>query len=66
MAIEVLIIIIIIINNNGLLTVHPPSGASPVKNYNIKSEKLQYTTKNKLAYLKDSNAAAHSVDTGIS
>ena len=23
-------------NNNGLLTVYPPSGSSPVKNYNIK------------------------------
>ena len=23
-------------NNNGLLTVHLPSGSSPVKNYNIK------------------------------
>ena len=46
MAIEVLLIIIIIINNNtGLFTVYPPSGASPVKNYNIKNEKLQYTTK---------------------
>ena len=57
MAIEVLLIIIIIIiiiitiiiiiinNNTGLFTVYPPSGASPVKNYNIKNEKLQYTTK---------------------
>ena len=27
-------------NNNGLLTVYPPSGSSPVKNYNIKNEKL--------------------------
>ena len=27
-------------NNNGLLTVHLPSGSSPVKNYNIKKEKL--------------------------
>ena len=26
-------------NNNGLLTVYPPSGSSPVKNYNIKNEK---------------------------
>ena len=25
-------------NNNGLLTVYPPSGSSPVKNYNIKKE----------------------------
>ena len=36
-------------DNNGLLTVYPPSGSSPVKNYNIyKKEKLQYTTKIKL------------------
>ena len=36
-------------NNNGLLTVYPPSGSSPVKNYDIyKKEKLQYTTKIKL------------------
>ena len=27
-------------NNNGLFTVYPPSGSSPVKNYNIKNEKL--------------------------
>ena len=27
-------------NNNVLLTVHLPSGSSPVKNYNIKKEKL--------------------------
>ena len=27
-------------NNNGVLTVYPPSGSSPVKNYNIKNEKL--------------------------
>jgi len=27
-------------NNNGLLTLYPPSGSSPVKNYNIKKEKL--------------------------
>ena len=28
-------------DNNGLLTVYPPSGSSPVKNYNIyKKEKL--------------------------
>ena len=27
-------------NNNGLLTVYPPSGSSPVENYNIKNEKL--------------------------
>ena len=27
-------------NNNGLLTVYPPSGSSPVKNYNIRNEKL--------------------------
>ena len=27
-------------NNNGLLTVYPPNGSSPVKNYNIKKEKL--------------------------
>ena len=26
--------------NNGLLTVYPPNGSSPVKNYNIKKEKL--------------------------
>ena len=32
-------------NNNGLFTVYPPSGSSPVKNYNIKNEKLQYTPK---------------------
>ena len=44
MAIEVHIIIII--NSNGLLTVYPPGVAnSPVKDYNIKNEKLQYTTK---------------------
>ena len=47
MAIKVLIIIIIyIINSNGILTVYPPGGVnSPVKDYNIKNEKLQYTTK---------------------
>ena len=27
-------------NNNGLLTVYLPNGSSPVKNYNIKKEKL--------------------------
>ena len=26
-------------NNNGLLTVYPPGGSSPVKNYNIKRMK---------------------------
>ena len=31
----------IINNNNGLLTVYPPGGSSPVKNYNrYKKEKL--------------------------
>ena len=34
-------------NNSGLLTVYPPGGSSPVKNYNIKNEKLQYTTEKK-------------------
>ena len=35
-------------NDNGLLTVYPPSGSSPVKNYNIKKEKLYYAAKIKL------------------
>ena len=36
-------------NNNGLLTVYPPSGSSPVKNYNIyKKRKTIIYYKNKI------------------
>ena len=34
-------------NNSGLLTVYPPGDSLPVKSYNIKNEKLQYTTEKK-------------------
>ena len=40
-------------NNNGLLTVYPHSEFSPVRNYIIRNEKLQYTTSNNSLLLKD-------------
>ena len=40
-------------NNNGLLTMYPRSGFSPVRNYIIRNEKLQYTISNNSLLLKD-------------
>ena len=53
-------------NNNGLLTMYPRSGFSPVRNYIIRNEKLQYTISNNSLLLKDvvwnnSNATQYTI-----